>query len=506
MLNRKFKQICCGALSAAMVAAVPACAFAAETEILFTEDFEKADSLNKIYHYTADYATKDNGSNGIDSNHVSVKTASDWESNFMEVTPTGKRGETTESGYAKIFFNKAISKENGTLIIEFDEQLFLKVATNNWSGLNGNKGISFQRTDESRAFKNGNNRVDMLNFQGSNGGGNVDGFFIYDFDTNAKTYVKRKSGENTSKPVDALWRNRDKWNHIKMVLDMKTGEYTLFVNGIESIPWKNKDAYNYLAQAGDFMDSLVFYSHHGDAVDVGAWNLDNIKVYIPAPDPEKITVNTYDGKTADYSLNAGNNTLKNPVSTMLDNLTVNFGSKVTDGVTATLKNNTTDAEEPVTLTIAEDGKTGTVTVDKKYVDANNSYTLTLSGTDAAGNSFTKPTVINFTADNDGGLNILSTEITPTELAGLKSGDTVTATVKYVLTDVNHKKDNVILAVTGEKANKLLYFGQTVKNFDQVGANTVNATFTVGDNIPDKLSAFVWDSALRSPVASFVTLP
>ena len=40
MINKKFKQICCGALSAAMLAAAPMYAFAAETEILFSEDFE----------------------------------------------------------------------------------------------------------------------------------------------------------------------------------------------------------------------------------------------------------------------------------------------------------------------------------------------------------------------------------------------------------------------------------------------------------------------------------
>ena len=206
-----------------------------------------------------------------------------------------------------------------------------------------------------------------------------------------------------------------------------------------------------------------------------------------------------------YDLKAGNNTLNNPVSTILDNMTVNFGSKVSDGVTASLKNNTTGTDEPVTLKIADNGRSGKISVDKMFIDANNSYTLTLDGTDMFGNSFTTPTIINFTSASDGGLAILSTEISPSDISGLKSGDTVTAAVKYVLTDVMKKKDDVILAITGKKSNKLLYFGQTVENFDKLGVNTVTASFTVDDNIPDTLSAFVWNADLRSPAASFVRI-
>ena len=493
MINKKFKQICCGALSAAMLAAVPMYAFAAETEILFSEDFEGQTVDSNV---TGVYSAAQN-----EAWSKTDKTApNDGTAVIKEDTVYGKYMQvSTDADGAKLFLNKGVDKEAGVVVIEYDASVKL-----NYNGYNGTKPLQAVLTNSSRDTAGG--AFNLFNKRGSDKG-NWKAFtaLFYNPETNkfVNTLIQKEGGGD-------LIRIDDAWQHYKIELDLSTGEMCIILDGEKSETWINEQIYKNVTNGSSLLDALIYRSESQivDGVEQNTfpWKIDNIKVYIPAPDPNKITVNTYDGKTEEYDLKSGSNTLKNPVSTMLDNMTVNFGSKVSDGVTASLKNNTTGADESVTLNVAEDGKTGTVTVDKKYIDANNSYTLTLSGTDASGNSFTTPTVINFTAGSDGGLAILSTEISPSDIGGLKVGDTVTAEVKYVLTDTTQKKDNVILAITGEKASKLLYFGQTLANFDKVGLNTVTASFAVGDEKPDTLSAFVWDSGLRCPMTSFVKIP
>lgn len=494
MINKKLKQICCGALSAAMLAAVPMYAFAAETEILFSEDFEgqTVDSnVTGVYSAAQNEAWSKNDKTAPNDGTAVIKEDTVY-GKYMQVS--------TNTDGAKLFLNKGVDKEAGVVVIEYDASVKL-----NYNGYNGTKPLQAVLTDNSSRNTAGD-AFNLFNKRGSDKG-NWKGFtaLFYNPETNkfVNTLIQKEGG-------DALTRIDDTWQHYKIELDLSTGEMCIILDGEKSETWINEQIYKNVTNGSSLLDALIYRSQpcivDGVEQNTFPWKIDNIKVYIPAPDPNKITVNTYDGKTEEYDLKSGSNTLKNPVSTMLDNMTVNFGSKVSDGVTASLKNNTTGADEPVTLNVAEDGKTGIVTVDKKYIDANNSYTLTLSGTDASGNSFTTPTVINFTAGSDGGLAIISTEISPSDIGGLKVGDTVTAEVKYVLTDTTQKKDNVILAITGEKASKLLYFDQTLANFDEVGLNTVTASFTVGDEKPDTLSAFVWDSGLRCPMTSFVKIP
>lgn len=493
MINKKFKQICCGALSAAMLAAAPMYAFAAETEILFSEDFEGQTVDSNV---TGVYSSAQNEAWG-----KTDKTApNDGTAVIKEDTVYGKYMQiSTNTDGAKLFLNKGVGKEAGVVVIEYDASVKL-----NYNGYNGTKPLQAVLTNSSR--DTAGDALTLFNKRGSDKG-NWKAFtaLFYNPETNkfVNTLIQKEGGGD-------LIRIDDTWQHYKIELDLSTGEMCIILDGEKSETWINEQIYKNVTNGSSLLDALIYRSQpcivDGVEKNTFPWKIDNIKVYIPAPDPNKITVNTYDGKTEKYDLKSGSNTLKNPVSTMLDNMTVNFGSKVSDGVTASLKNNTTGAEEPVTLNVAGDGKTGTVTVDKKYIDANNSYTLTLSGTDASGNSFTTPTVINFTAGSDGGLAILSTEISPSDIGELKAGDTVTAEVKYVLTDTTQKKDNVILAITGEKASKLLYFGQTLADFDEVGLNTVTASFTVGGEKPDTLSAFVWDGGLRCPMTSFVKIP
>lgn len=494
MINKKIQRICCGALTAAMVAAVPMCAMAAETEILFSEDFEKqtVDSAAVGIYSSAQNEAYTKTDKTAPSDGTAVIKEDALYGKYMQVSTTGDG--------VKLFLSKGVGKESGTVVIEYDASVKL-----NYNGYHGTKPLNAVLTNDSSRGSAGS-AFQLIHQRGSDKG-NWKGFSAMYYNTetakDVNTLIQKASGDGAIERID------DNWQHYKLEINLTTGEMCFYLDGVKSETWINKTIYSSVANGSSLMDALIYISQsaiaNGVEQNTNPWKIDNIKVYIPAPDPEKITVNTYDGKTAEYDLEAGNNTLKNPVSTMLENMTVSFGSKVGDGVTASLKNNTTGADEPVTLTVSEDGRSGKISVDKKYIDSANSYTLTLSGKDAVNNSFTKPTVINFTADTDGGLAILSTEISPSDLSGLSSGGTVTATVKYVLTDIAQKKDNVIVAVTGEKSNKLLYFGQTVANFDQVGLNTVTATFKAENDIPDKLSAFVWDSGLRSPMTSFVTL-
>ena len=518
MINKKIKRICCGALSAAMLTAMPMRAFAAETKILFYDDFENDEvgsAPSNVYKYqegtvysqvpkaqiTTDYAT------------VMQDTETTNRTKYLNFKPT-----SDDYKFIQMNLGEEGSKyDKGTVVFEYD----------GWINVDGNgyNNSKYFYLGSRIANDDKRDKIQIFNHMSTDGRFTLTKeqqqynalYFVSVSNKNnepKKDYIL-STGESLIHGLDGktlLRRDYSTWHKYKLEVNLENGECKFWIDGQESETWINTEAKHRIGY-GDwgkqYLDSLVLrsdYSAGNLKEKMTPWKLDNIKIYIPAPDPEKITINTYDGKTEEYDLSAGTNTLENPVSTILDNMTVNFGSKVSDGVTASLKNNTTGTDEPVTLKIADDGRSGKISVDKMFIDANNSYTLTLDGTDMFGNSFTTPTIINFTSASEGGLAILSTEISPSDISGLKSGDTVTAAVKYVLTDVMKKKDDVILAITGKKSNKLLYFGQTVENFDKLGVNTVTASFTVDDNIPDTLSAFVWNADLRSPAASFVRIP
>lgn len=508
MINKKIKRICCGALSAAMLTAMPMRAFAAEKEILFYDDFESDEVGNapsNVYKYQE---------GTVYSQVPKAQVTTDYATVMQDAETTNRTKylnfKPTSDDYKFIQMNlgeEGSKYDKGTVVFEYD----------GWINVDGNgyNNSKYFYLGSRIANDDTRNKIQIFNHMSTDFSSTLTKeeqqysaqYFVStnNESTGGSTFIRGLDGKTL------LRRDYSKWHNYKLEVNLENGECKFWIDGQESQTWINTEAKHRIGY-GDwgkgYLDSLVLrsdYSAGNLKEKMTPWKLDNIKIYIPAPDPEKITINTYDGKTEKYDLKAGNNTLNNPVSTILDNMTVNFGSKVSDGVTASLKNNTTGTDEPVTLEIADDGRSGKISVDKMFIDANNSYTLTLDGTDMFGNSFTTPTIINFTSASEGGLAILSTEISPSDISGLKSGDTVTAAVKYVLTDVSQKMDNVILATTGKKSKKLLYFGQTTANFDKLGVNTVTASFTVDDNIPDTLSAFVWNADLRSPAASFVRI-
>ena len=517
MINKKIKQICCGALSAAMIAAMPMCAFAAETKILFYDDFENDEVGNapsNLYKYKEMIVFSQAEKEQITTDYATVvqDTTTTNRTKYLNYKPTA------DNNYIQMYMSEDGSRyDKGTVVFEYDGWIDV-----NGNGYNNSKyiylGSRFANDDKT-------NKIQIMNHMSTDGRFTLTKeqqeynalYFVSVKNENnepKKDYIL-STGESLIHGLDGktlLRRDYSTWHKYKLEVNFENGECKFWIDGQESETWVNTDIKSYIGTGSGgkrYLDSLILRADYntGKLQDkTTPWKLDNIKIYIPAPDPEKITINTYDGKTEEYDLSTGTNTLENPVSTILDNMTVKFGSKVSDGVTASLKNNTTGTDEPVTLKIADDGRSGTISVNKMFIDANNSYTLTLDGSDANGNSFTTATIINFTAAANGGLSILSTEISPSDISELKSGDTVEATVKYVLTDASQKMDNVILAATGKKSKKLLYFGQTTANFDKVGVNTVTASFTVGDEIPDTLSAFVWNAGLRNPAASFVKIP
>lgn len=501
----KIKRICSTLMTAAIFSAAVGGwnVFAAEGEILYSENFEgqTVDSVpTTVYSGTKNELYSNPDKTLVEEEYATVKNDSTAGiGNYLEIYPfTGTAATDNLGGSAKIFLNKPMSKNDGTIVVEFDG--FINLVSNpdgckrfNLTTYNG-KSLS---------------AISLVNCKGGDRSGalgknNTHGFSLNKYDP--LTGKNTTSGLFSNDGSTLMLRENKAWNHYRFEINLNEGSLILWLNGKKSEKWYDQSLYSGVANGSNVMESVIFQNFNLERFNPEndkPWMLDNIRIYKLAPDPRQITVNTYDGKTTQYDMNAGENTISDEISTMLSDMEIEFGVKLKqDTLTAELKNVTTGSVEPVSVEWNDDGLSARLSVDKKYLDANSDYSLTLNGEDIFGNSFTKPTVINFKAANDGGLAILSTDITKNggaDFTQLASGDVVMAKITYILTDETMAQNDVILAVTGEKENKICAFKQSVTDLNLAGSHTVSVEFNVGDVVPDTVSAFLWSAKLRQPI-------
>lgn len=505
----KIKRICSILMTAAIAfAAVGGWnVFAAEGEILYNEDFEgqTVDSVpSGIYSGTTNDLFSNPNKTPADESIALVKNDLTARiGNYLEIYPITWNNATNNSvGGAKIFLNKQVGKNDGTIVVEYDGLINLV------GNPDGSKRLCLNNNYNGTSLQT----IQLLNHKGADrngdvGANNTHGFSLTKF--NPATNKSTVSGMFSSDGGSLMLRENNAWNHYRFEINLNEGSTILWLNGKKSETWFETSLYNNVANGSGIIESLIFQNFNFtnfNPPNTTPWKLDNIKIYKLAPDPRQITVNTYDGKTIQYEINAGENTISEPISTMLSDIDIEFGVKLNpETVTAELKNDTTGVVEPITVEWKDNNKSAKLSVDKRYLDADSNYSLTINGTDIFGNSFTKPSVIRFKSANDGGLAILSTDIVKNgtgDLTQLASGDVVTARVTYILTDETMAEKDVILAVTGESENKICAFKQNVTDLNLAGCHTISVELNVGDVVPDTISAFLWSSKLRKPISGY----
>lgn len=504
----KIKRICSILITAAIAFAAVGewNVFAAEDEVLYSEDFEgqTVDSVpNGIYSGTTNDLYSNPNKTPADKSIALVKNDStDGIGNYLEIYPITWEDATNNSvGGAKIFLNKQVDKNDGTIVVEYDGLINLV------GNPDGSKRLCLNNYDGANL-----QTIQLLNHKGSDrnndvGANNTHGFSLTKF--NPATNKSTVSGMFSSDGGSLMLRENNAWNHYRFEINLNEGSTILWLNGKKSETWYETSLYNNVANGSGIIESLIFQNFNVtrfNPPNTTPWKLDNIKIYKLAPDPRQITVNTYNGKAIQYEINAGENTISEPISTMLSDIEIEFGVKLNpETVTAELKNNTTGVAESITLEWKDNSKSAKLSVDKKYLDADSNYSLTINGEDILGNSFTKPAVIKFKSANDGGFAILSTDIVRNggdDFTQLAREDIVSAKVTYILTDENAVEKDAILAITGERENKLCAFKQNVTNLNLAGCHTVTVEFNVGDVVPDTVSAFLWSSKLRKPIVGY----
>lgn len=285
-MKRTLSTILASTMALSLFASMPAFADGDETTqppqptYLFSADFDGENPLKDFYGATATEANKE--SMPYNSANISVTTDTGWNSNYLNIIPTDQ-----SHGYAKLFLGKNVEK-TGKLVIEYDDQMMLELAANSWGAKNAARGLAIQRVNPNREFveevsDNDLKLKNLVDYRGSNRQ-KVDGFDranyvlkenatnIYDGEVKSGFLTKYNSAE-------PLLREREQWEHCKLVIDFTTGEYQLFVNGALSEKYKEKEGYTKIIKGSDYFDSIVIWALKNGANKYAPWKLDNIKVY-----------------------------------------------------------------------------------------------------------------------------------------------------------------------------------------------------------------------------------
>lgn len=450
-------------------------------EYLYYEDFEgmnTGDAPTDIYSGKNAYASKD--AHAATKDLAEIRYDNDKKSNYMYIV-----NNTSAFQHAEIFFNEPVS--SGTVVLEYD--VYIDNAGNGMQ-YSSHKIVNANYTSDQT--RSDSTTFGIMNFKGHGGGGSPVSTALYSA-ANQFNYAKNESDPDN---LDGVSYGTNKWQHCRLEIDLDNHSERLWVEGVRSLEQANTSL-----DTNKLMDGFVFSTDF--APGRGAWRLDNIKVYKATPSMRTLSVNSYTGSSKKYDITSGKYDMADLVTTMVSNLDVEFTAAVSD-ISVYLINNSTGQEEKVTTSLT-DSKNCKIELDKRYLEANTQYTLNIDGTTVSGDTF-KSSEINFTSDSDGGFVVLNTTFDKNgneiDWQNLVVGDTVSANVGYVLTDETKSIENIVLALVGEKGGKICAFNQLQTNMDKTGKNVITVSAML-DEVPDKLTAFVWDKALRIPVIDAV---
>lgn len=265
-------------------------------EYLFYEDFTtqtagsaptnfyKDDATHK---YTYADATKET----VSSDYAVISNDS-THGNYLELV------STTPQQRAKVFLSEAVDRNDGTIVIEYDGLINIKI-----SGNDSRKYIYATFTGQNKdRTKIDNQASEILNNKGSDVG-NAHGFSelvqITDGTYNqsyAETYDGRKDENGNqiknsrllyyyndpiknaySNESNCIQRTNNTWQHYKMELNLADGTQQLWIDGKASEIWQDKSLHARIGWEGYSIDAISFMSY-GDTSNPN-WLIDNIKVY-----------------------------------------------------------------------------------------------------------------------------------------------------------------------------------------------------------------------------------
>lgn len=447
------------------------------TEYLYYEDFESmtvGDVPTGVYSGKNAYASKDE--HKATSELAEVQYDKDKKSNYMLIPDNQSAFQ-----HAEIFFDEPVS--SGTVVLEYDVYI-----DNPGSGMQYSSHKIVNANFTSNETRNDSTTLGVMNYKGHGGGGSPKSTALY---SAANTF---KYAQSVSDPdnTDGVSYAVNKWQHCRLEIDLDNYSETLWVEGVRSLEQPNAALNN-----NKMLDGFVFSTDF--APGRGAWRFDNIKAYKAVPSIRTMTFNSYTGNTKAYEITTEKYDISDLITTMVSQVEVEFTSALSDA-SASLINTSTGEEESVALTMT-DTKNCLIELDKKYLEPNVQYTLKLNGTTVSGELFVTNEV-NFSSDSDGGFVMLDTVFEKNDdkidWQSLAKGDTVDASISYVLTDTTQKVDNAAIALVGEKGGKICAFNQVCANMDQIGKSTITVS-TVLEEVPDKLTVFIWNADTRIPV-------
>lgn len=313
-------------------------------EYLFYEDFENDEAENApttFYDGAANNKYTDETKTAANVSNVVVKNDS-THGNYAEIITS-----TTDKSakQAKIFFSKAVSKKDGTVVFEFDGHINCQDTA---SGTDTRKNVYTSIVTEDRATINRTQNV-LTNRGRDRGPENLHGFSVTKYTgENIANSIYSGTTETTAlyaynDSASLMLRNNNEWNHYKTEINLADGTQQLWVNGKISEIWRDKEFYTKVAKGNESLDALLFGAgtHSTEYASPSNWLIDNIKVYLK--------------DTADTSPFSGGITQ----DTKTGVVTANFTSAMKSDGIALYDADGNNVTKSVSLTA--DGKTATIT-------------------------------------------------------------------------------------------------------------------------------------------------
>ena len=431
---------------------------------IFTVEYEKyfttvdLISAERISYYSADFE-----SDTVGETPKNVLGQADSSKNFAVVKESDGNKYISTSSRARFLFNESVT--SGTVSAEFDVNF-----TTGGSGF----GIVYSATPAAYSKW-------PLGFTGA-------GKIIY-YDALGANPTSVLSGHtfNLEKEnsTEQMSFDVNEWQHIKLLMDVDNKKITVYVNDEKS---SETSEIPFIAGSNG-IGGIVFYSSNTAEI-----LLDNVNVYRTEAGVLKTEITNSNGAVLS----------DDKIPSSAKNISITFTNSVADDADVSLESNL--GSENVIKTWDGLNRTLTLTPEKGYFDSNADYTLTVrSGyTDVFGQISEADYTYSFKTDEGGfnilGLNLIKNGVEIADLNGVSAGDNIAASVNYVLTKPEQKKDNVILAAVFENDGRLVYMAKNTVNLDKLGNNAYTLDMTLPDGISfDTAYVYLWDLQTRAPI-------